>query len=538
MKAKLYILDYGSQYTQLIARAVRELGVYCEILPGTIACERLRALGPQAIILSGGPASVGASGAPKIDPEILGLGVPVFGICYGMQLIAEALGGEVGGWGRNAINGAHCPADESQSCDCIKADAADIREFGPADVVIDNPEGPFSNFAKRSTIKVWMSHGDKVTKLPPEFRAIAGSPGSPVAAFGDLERRIYGVQFHPEVHHTPRGKEILAGFLFETAGLKKDWDPKCFATETIERIRRQVSSGNVVCGLSGGVDSTVAAVLVHRAIGDRLHCIFVDNGLLRAGEAEEVMSSMSQLGLNVKMVDASERFLSKLSGATDPERKRKIIGAEFIDVFEEEAHRITDVKYLVQGTLYPDVIESVSVVGESATIKSHHNVGGLKDEMKLELIEPLRELFKDEVRRIGRELGIPEWFVERQPFPGPGLGVRCLGEITGERLRVLRQADRIVREEVQAAGLNKTLWQAFAVLLPVRSVGVMGDGRTFDETAAIRAVTSRDGMTADWFMFSEEFLRKVSSRIVNETRGVNRVVLDISTKPPATIEWE
>ncbi|HQH29057.1 MAG TPA: glutamine-hydrolyzing GMP synthase, partial [Oligoflexia bacterium] len=363
--------------------------------------------------------------------------------------------------------------------------------------------GPFGCFRRGEKLKVWMSHGDKVVELPPGFSSTACSAGSPIAAFANLQAKIFGVQFHPEVHHTPRGKEILASFLFQTADLEKDWDPASFIHETVDGIKAKVPSGNVVCGLSGGVDSTVAAVLVHRAIGDRLHCIFVDNGLLRLNEAEEVMDNFHMFGLNVHKVDAADRFLRELEGVTDPETKRKIIGRVFIEVFEDEAKRISDVQYLVQGTLYPDVIESVSVVGGSATIKSHHNVGGLIEDMKLGLIEPLRELFKDEVRLIGRELGIAPKFIERQPFPGPGLAVRCLGEITAERLRVLRIADRIVMDEVRAAGLETVLWQAFAVLLPVRSVGVMGDGRTFDECVAIRAVTSRDGMTADWYLFDE-----------------------------------
>lgn len=530
MQAQLLVLDYGSQFTQLIARAVRELGVYCEILPGNASAEKILSRKPRALILSGGPASVSAPDAPKLAAEVYEANLPTLGICYGMQLLADALGGTVTGWGRDAAGtpGAHSTESTSTS----------IREFGLAHITVTHPVGPFVCYASQERPQVWMSHGDKITKLPPGFEAVAESEGSPIAAFANTARNIYGVQFHPEVHHTPTGKAILNNFLFECAGIQKDWDPANFVDETIAAVQTKSPSGNVVCGLSGGVDSTVAAVLVHKAIGDRLHCIFVDNGLLRLNESEEVMRTMQALGLNVTCVDARERFLSELSGVTDPETKRKIIGRVFIEVFDDEAARISDVKYLVQGTLYPDVIESVSVVGKSATIKSHHNVGGLIDNMKLGLIEPLRELFKDEVRAIGTKLGIPAALIHRQPFPGPGLAVRCIGDLTDERLKKLRIADAIVTAEVKAAGLNEVLWQAFAVLLPVQSVGVMGDGRTFEETIAVRAVTSRDGMTADWYYLPEDILKRISTRIVNETPGVNRVVLDISSKPPATIEWE
>ncbi len=527
MKSQVLILDYGSQYTQLIARTVRELGVYCEIAPGTITLERVREYDPKAIILSGGPASVGAEGAPKIHEEILDIGVPILGICYGMQLLAVHFGGQVGGWGKNA-----------DSDEVAESTGDGIREFGAAEVSIQSADGLFSRLGDEKKLDVWMSHGDKVTALPDGFVTCASSAGSPIAAFADTKRRMYGVQFHPEVHHTPKGKKLFESFLFDGADIAKDWDPACFVTETVQGIQDKVPTGNVVCGLSGGVDSTVAAVLVNKAIGKRLHCIFVDNGLLRLNEAEEVMEMMSTLGLQVTMVDAADRFLSELAGVVDPEQKRKIIGRVFIEVFEEEAHRIEDVQYLVQGTLYPDVIESVSVVGSSVTIKSHHNVGGLIDDMKLGLIEPLRELFKDEVRAIGRQMGIPDPCIDRQPFPGPGLAVRCIGELVKPRLDKLRVADKIVREEVKAAGLEKEIWQSFAVLLPVFSVGVMGDGRTFEECIGIRAVTSRDGMTADWVYFPEDVLRRMSNRIVNETAGVNRVVLDVSSKPPSTIEWE
>lgn len=534
MHSQLLILDFGSQYTQLIARTVRELGVYCEILPGTVAPAKVAEKKPKALILSGGPASVSSADAPRIHGEILGMGLPIFGICYGMQLLASELGGKVGGWGRDAVS----DSVQGTAAQGESAHADAKREFGPASVTIQKPIGPFGAIVPGSQIPVWMSHGDKVTSCPPGFEPLGFSDGSPIAVFGDVSRKMFGVQFHPEVHHTPGGKDYLGKFLFEVAGLEKDWDASSFIEETVARIAAEVPAGNVVCGLSGGVDSTVAAVLVHRAIGSRLHCIFVDNGLLRGGEAEEVMASMEGLGLNVTLVDAGERFLSELKGVTDPEKKRKIIGRVFIEVFEAEAHRIEDVRHLVQGTLYPDVIESVSVVGKSATIKSHHNVGGLIENMKLHLIEPLRELFKDEVREIGRKMGVPERLIARQPFPGPGLAVRCLGELTEERLTKLRKADTIVCDEIRREGLETRIWQSFAVLLPVQSVGVMGDGRTFDEAIAIRAVTSRDGMTADWVYLPEELLRRISSRIVNETRGINRVVLDISSKPPATIEWE
>lgn len=529
MHAQLLILDFGSQYTQLIARAVRELGVYCEIVPGTAETEQILGRNPKALILSGGPSSVTGENGLRVQPAVLRSGVPVFGICYGMQLIAHEFGGKIGGWGRSA--------EGTKTAGSNNVDGG-VREFGPATVSVTQAVGPFKTLHEVSAFEAWMSHGDKVTELPTGFVSVAKSDGAPIAAFANEEQRIYGVQFHPEVHHTPRGKDFLKAFLFDCADLEEDWNSKGFISETVDRIKAQVPTGNIVCGLSGGVDSTIAAKLVSEAVGDRLHCIFVDNGLLRLGEAQEVMKGMTSLGLNVTLVDAGKRFLDELKGITDPEKKRKTIGRVFIEVFEDEAHRIKDVKHLVQGTLYPDVIESVSVVGKSATIKSHHNVGGLIENMKLDLIEPLRELFKDEVRTIGRELGVPEEFVMRQPFPGPGLGVRCLGELTPERLRRLQIADKIVTDEIHAAGLDRTIWQYFAVLLPVQSVGVMGDGRTYDETIAIRAVTSRDGMTADWFYFEQNILRRMSSRIVNETEGVNRVVLDISTKPPATIEWE
>ncbi len=529
MDARVIILDFGGQYTQLIARTVRELGVYCQILPGTAPAERVLASSPQAVILSGGPASVLVAGSPSIAPRVLDSGIPLFGICYGMQVLAKELGGEVEGWARSAAGAV---------ASGTLAERTAMREFGAARVKVEKPIGPFAQLKPGTELPVWMNHGDKVTKLPPGFVAMGSSSGAPIAIFGDEQRKIYGVQFHPEVHHTPDGKEILRRFLFDVAGVRADWDPKCFASEVIAGIKERVPKGNVLCALSGGVDSTVAAVLVARAIGKRLHCVFVDNGLLRLNEAAEILEALGALELNVHFVDASERFLTELTGVTDPEEKRKIIGRVFIEVFDDVAHQVQDVRYLVQGTLYPDVIESVSVFGSSATIKSHHNVGGLVDNMRLELIEPLRELFKDEVRAVGRGLGIPESFIMRQPFPGPGLAVRCLGELTKEKLERLRRADQVVREEVAQCGVEKDLWQSFAVLLPVYSVGVMGDGRTYEQTIAIRAVTSRDGMTADWVMLPEPVLRRISTRIVNEVSGINRIVLDISTKPPATIEWE
>ena len=528
MQAQLLILDFGSQYTQLIARTVRELGVYCEIVPGTTPADKILTREPKALILSGGPASVIGDSPLRADRKVIHSGIPMFSICYGMQLIADEFGGRVEGWSRDAVVG----NAEKRACD------ADIREFGRSTAKVVKPVGPFSCLAGRVDLQVWMSHGDRVTSLPQGFETLMSSEGSPIAAFGNEKEKIFGVQFHPEVQHTQGGKDIFKGFIFNVANITPDWDAGHFIEQTVTKIAEKVPSENVVCGLSGGVDSTVAAALVHKSLGDRLYCIFVDNGLLRHNEANEVMDSFKSIGFNIRRVDAGERFLHELNGVTDPETKRKIIGRVFIEVFQEEARKISNAKWLVQGTLYPDVIESVSVVGKSATIKSHHNVGGLIENMELGLIEPLRELFKDEVRIIGTKLGLPEELVYRQPFPGPGLAVRCLGDITEEKLAILRRADRIVQEEVRAAGLDRVIWQSFAVLLPVQSVGVMGDGRTYERTVVIRAITSQDGMTADWFMFPEEVLRRMSSRIVNETDGVNRVVLDVSTKPPATIEWE
>jgi len=476
----------------------------------------VRAMGPRAIILSGGPASVYEAGAPSIDPAIFELGVPVLGICYGLQLMAHLLGGRV--------------------------EKANEREYGPARVAVERPEGILGRFAKGAALDVWMSHGDRIVALPPGFQTLAANPSTPFCAVGDVARGVYGVQFHPEVVHTPRGADLLAAFLFEVACLKPTWTAGLFTEQAIADIRNRVAPGETaVCGLSGGVDSSVAALLCHRALGDRLTCIFVDNGLLRQGEAEQVVTTFRQtFDLNLVAVDARERFVSALSGVTDPEKKRKIIGRVFIEVFDEESHKVrgSAAKWLVQGTLYPDVIESVSFKGPSAVIKSHHNVGGLPEKMNLKLIEPLRELFKDEVRAAGEELGMARDLLWRHPFPGPGLAVRCLGEVTERRLATLRAADAIVIDEIRAAGLYDSIWQAFAVLLPVRSVGVMGDERTYDEACAVRAVQSVDGMTADWSQIPYEVLSRISSRVINEVRGINRVVLDITSKPPGTIEWE
>ena len=507
----IIILDFGSQVTQLIARRVRELKVYCEIHPFSLPANEIRELKPRGLILSGGPVSVYDEGAPTIQQELLKLGIPILGICYGMQITARLLGGEV--------------------------ERSPHREYGHADVEVDETATIFRGLERKQ--KVWMSHGDSVAGLPPEFKAIASTPNCPNAAIIDSSGQIMGVQFHPEVVHTEHGREILRNFAVEVCGCSQDWTMAGFIEESVDKIRRQVGDGRVVLGLSGGVDSSVTAALLDQAIGDRLVCIFIDNGLLRKNEAQQVMERFSQkMRLNIVHIDASQRFLNKLAGVTDPEVKRKIIGVEFIEVFAEEAAKLGEVKYLAQGTLYPDVIESVSVHGPSDVIKSHHNVGGLPEKMHLELVEPLRFLFKDEVRKLGLELDLPEELVFRQPFPGPGLAVRVLGEITEDKLEILRHADDIIVSEIKNAGLYRQLWQSFGVLLPVRSVGVMGDARTYEYTLAIRAVESRDAMTADWAQLPYELLRTISNRVINEVRGVNRVVYDISSKPPSTIEWE
>ncbi len=509
----ILVLDFGSQTTQLIARRVREAQVYCIIHPYNISIEDIEAISPKGIILSGGPSSVYDPDAPHVPRELFDLDIPILGICYGMQLTTFLLGGRV--------------------------QKSEQREYGHAKLIIDEPDELFFGLAERAIRhQVWMSHGDRVEELPPGFKVIAHSESCPVAAMAHETKPIYGVQFHPEVVHTEIGRDVIANFLFRVCHCSPEWNMHSFVASTVQEIKAKAGDRKVICALSGGVDSTVTALLINRAIGHNLTCIFVNNGLLRKNEAQVVLAFLKQFDLNVHFVDAEERFLSKLKGVEDPEKKRKIIGREFIKVFEEEASKIGHVDFLAQGTLYPDVIESVSFKGPSATIKSHHNVGGLPEVMRLELIEPLRELFKDEVRKVAEELGMPYELVNRHPFPGPGLAIRVLGEVTKLRLAILREADAIVLEEMKTSNWYWKVWQAFAVLLPIRTVGVMGDERTYDHVVAIRVVDSLDAMTADWSRLPYDLLGRMSNRIINEVKGVNRVCYDISSKPPATIEWE
>ena len=507
----ILILDFGSQYTQLIARRIREQNVYCEIHPHTTPIEEIRKINPKGLIFSGGPMSVYDEGAPEISSEFFELDIPVLGICYGLQLIAKNFGGKV--------------------------EPAQKREYGKAKILIEKKSKLLEGVVKNSI--VWMSHGDYITELPKGFEITAKTDNSPVCAISNEDKNIFGVQFHPEVVHTENGKQIIKNFVFDICGCNGTWTSQNFISSSIEEIKAKIGSKKAICALSGGVDSSVAAILIHQAIGENLICIHVDNGLMRKDESSSIMKMFEEsYNLNLTSIDAEALFLQRLHGVVEPEKKRKIIGNTFIEVFESEANKIDDAEFLIQGTLYPDVIESVQVKGVSATIKTHHNVGGLPEKMNLKLIEPFRELFKDEVRAIGRELGLPAEFIERHPFPGPGLAVRVLGDITKERLDILRDADQIYIDEIKAAGIYNEIWQAFAVLLPVQSVGVMGDARTYENVLALRAVTSLDGMTADWYRFDPEILENISNKIIRNVRGINRVVYDISSKPPSTIEWE